>query len=197
MRPVHAFIHPRFIHRGVKTRRHAHTKRKQTHHRARRSSRMCLHLFTTTVRLFANPLARVASSAGLGRRRVARSPICPDARAHVRHPSRLRAHHPFFLTLPVRPTPQFSHRRSSRARRVRGRSKSRRRGDAAAPSDDAPTRVHTARTPSRARSMNRRAFVRVSPGRFHRDARAPSRGIRRMNRRSNQSSSPTDRPMNE
>ena len=176
-----------------------HTRKENKRITARDARQECVFIFFyNNSSTFANPLARVASSARRAAARRARSPIRPDARAHVRHPSRLRAHHPFFLTLPVRPTPQFSHRRSSRARRVREAvAKAAAEGDARGAGDDAPTRVQTSRTPSRARSMNRRAFVRVSPGRFHRDARAPSRGIRRMNRRSNQSSSPTDRPMNE
>ena len=160
---------------------------------------MCLHLFLQQQFDFREPSRpRRLVSAARGRaprafthssrRPRARSPPLspPRAPSFLPHPS--RSSHSTVLASAIVPC----------ASCTRSRSKSRRRGRRArAPSDDAPTRVQTSRTPSRARSMNRRAFVRVSPGRFHRDARAPSRGIRRMNRRSNQSSSPTDRPMNE
>jgi len=83
---------------------------------------MCLHLFYNNNNNNKRDFDRVQKprlvSADATRR--ARSPIRPDARAHARHASRLRVHHRRVLILIVRarPSPQITHRRSSRARRV-------------------------------------------------------------------------------
>jgi hypothetical protein len=82
---------------------------------------MCLHLFynnNNNKRDFDRVQKPRLVSADATRR--ARSPIRPDARAHARHASHLRAHHRRVLILIVRarPSPQITHRRSSRARRV-------------------------------------------------------------------------------